>query len=276
MTTCTDARVRLLRGSTELQTEQSHAIMGTPCDVPVPEEITSIALTEPSMTKKSRRCYDRHATSIDGTDRQQPLSAAGSWLKRTTRIPKARSNGNFSPKSKLCLKQSRRRSRSDHLSAVAAPTPHESPPAFVPRPRHCRAATPAAAVESAARWTDARNNSCATSASAAGSATSRAAPARADRATAVGNSHAHPENDRLAQSRRLHRRLPIRIRRQTFPTNTTSTNCVIFRSSLWCHPREHPPLRAPDLSAEMEFQLRLYEQPFDLDSAFRVAGNQNQ
>jgi hypothetical protein len=42
MTTWMDARVRWFRGSLEVQTAQSHAIMGTPCEVPVPRKITSM------------------------------------------------------------------------------------------------------------------------------------------------------------------------------------------------------------------------------------------
>src|SRR4051812_24453282 len=37
-----EARVRLLRGSVEVHTAQSHAIIGTPCDVPVPKKMTSM------------------------------------------------------------------------------------------------------------------------------------------------------------------------------------------------------------------------------------------
>src|SRR4051812_38926632 len=49
------ARVRWLRGSVEVHTAQRHAIIGTPCDVPVPMKITSIRgtteHTEPAEVK---------------------------------------------------------------------------------------------------------------------------------------------------------------------------------------------------------------------------------
>src|SRR2546430_974093 len=35
-----DGRVRRSRGSVDRQTAQSHAIIGTPCDVPVPSSVT--------------------------------------------------------------------------------------------------------------------------------------------------------------------------------------------------------------------------------------------
>src|ERR1700678_3991747 len=38
-----DVLVRLLRGSGDVQTAQSQPIMGTPCDVPLPSTITSMA-----------------------------------------------------------------------------------------------------------------------------------------------------------------------------------------------------------------------------------------
>src|SRR6478736_402674 len=44
ISTWMQARVRLLRGSGEVHTAQSHAIIGTPCDVPVPRKITSMGL----------------------------------------------------------------------------------------------------------------------------------------------------------------------------------------------------------------------------------------
>src|SRR4051812_3975338 len=37
-----EARVRLLRGSVDVHTAQLQAIIGTPCEVPVPRKITSI------------------------------------------------------------------------------------------------------------------------------------------------------------------------------------------------------------------------------------------
>ena len=45
ITTWTEARVRLSRGSVEEQTAQSQPIIGTPCDVPVPRKMTSMAKT---------------------------------------------------------------------------------------------------------------------------------------------------------------------------------------------------------------------------------------
>jgi hypothetical protein len=42
MTTWIDARKRASRGSVEVHTAQSQAIMGTPWEVPVPRKITSM------------------------------------------------------------------------------------------------------------------------------------------------------------------------------------------------------------------------------------------
>jgi hypothetical protein len=38
--------MRLSRGSVDLQTAQSHAIIGTPCDVPVPRNVTLAGVKE--------------------------------------------------------------------------------------------------------------------------------------------------------------------------------------------------------------------------------------
>jgi hypothetical protein len=40
-----EVRVRWLRGSDDVQTAHLHAIMGTPCDVPVPRKM--ISMVEP-------------------------------------------------------------------------------------------------------------------------------------------------------------------------------------------------------------------------------------
>ncbi len=60
MTTWMDVRVRLSRGSGDVQTGQPHPIIGTPCEVPLPRTITSIFVAAmigpagPQGTKKKR------------------------------------------------------------------------------------------------------------------------------------------------------------------------------------------------------------------------------
>lgn len=44
-----ETRVRLSRGSSEVQTGQSQAIMGIPCEVPVPSRVTFMGVEIPSM-----------------------------------------------------------------------------------------------------------------------------------------------------------------------------------------------------------------------------------
>src|SRR5688572_4442312 len=65
------ARVRLLRGSDEVHTAQSQAIIGTPCDVPVPRKTISMLVSH--GTRCSSSWQERHKT-------RPSTNQATSWL----------------------------------------------------------------------------------------------------------------------------------------------------------------------------------------------------
>ena len=60
--TSTEVRVRLFLGLSEAQTLQLQAIMGIPCEVPVPRNVTFIKFLEPDRTRRLRgkNIYNAH------------------------------------------------------------------------------------------------------------------------------------------------------------------------------------------------------------------------